>query len=199
MSFKPDIDPKNGKIDTPIELGGEPEFLAADGAGKVYINLMDTNEVAVIDFKARKLVARWPVAPGGQPVGMSIDTSKRRLFIGCRQPQKLIVMSTDDGKVVSDLPIGESVDATKVDNGQALASTADGVLSVADETSPGKYTIVQTVKTARGARTMGVDPTTHRIYLPTAEFEEPRPGAAGRAGVKPGTFMILVVARHAAP
>lgn len=85
MSLKPGIDPKSGKIDAPIELGGEPEFLAADGAGKVYINLMDTNEVAVVDFKARKLVARWPVAPGGQPVGMSIGTNKRRLFIGCRR------------------------------------------------------------------------------------------------------------------
>jgi DNA-binding beta-propeller fold protein YncE len=197
MSFKPDVDPKNGKIDAPIELGGEPEFLAADGAGKVYINLMTTNEVAVVDFKARKVVARWPVAPGGQPVGMSIDTSKGRLFIGCRQPRKLIVMSTGDGKVLSDLPIGESVDATKVDNGQAFASTADGVLSVAGETSPGTFAIVQSVKTGRGARTMGVDSVTHRIYLPTVEYEEP--GSAGRPAPKPGTFMILVVARRAAP
>jgi DNA-binding beta-propeller fold protein YncE len=97
MTFKPDIDPKNGKIDAPIDLGGAPEFLASDGAGKVYINLMDRNEVAVIDMKARKITARWPVAPGGAPVGMSIDTKKHRLFIGCRKPQKLIVMSTEDG------------------------------------------------------------------------------------------------------
>ena len=129
---------------------------------------------------------------------MSIDTNKRRIFIGCRGPQKLIVMSTDDGKVLSDLPIGESVDATKIDNGQVFASTAGGALSVAGETSPGTYAIVQTVKTGQGARTMGVDPTTHRIYLPTAEFEEPKPGASSRPAVKPGTFMILVVARHAA-
>jgi DNA-binding beta-propeller fold protein YncE len=199
MSLKPDIDPKSGKIDAPIELGGEPEFLAADETGKVYINLMNTNEVAVVDFKARKVIARWPVAPGGQPVGMSIDTSKRRLVIGCRGPQKLIVMSTDGGKVLSDLPIGESVDATKIDNGQALASTAGGALSVAGETSPGKFEIVQTVKTGQGARTMAVDPTTHRIYLPTAEYEHPKPGTSARPAVKPGTFMILVVARRPAP
>ncbi len=199
MSFKPDIDLKSGtgKIDAPIELGGEPEFLAADGAGKVYINLMTTNEVAVVDLKARKVIARWPVAPGGQPVGMSIDTNKRRLFIGCRKPLKLIVMSTDDGKVLADLPIGEGVDATKVDNSQAFASTADGALSVAAETSPGTYAVVQTVKTGRGARTMGVDPTTHKIYLPTAEYEEPQAGTTGRPRPKPGTFMILVVARQA--
>jgi hypothetical protein len=195
MSFKPDIDPTSGKLDAPIALGGAPEFLAADGKGKVYINLEDKNEVAVVDFKAGKVVARWPVAPGGAPVGMAMDTKTRRLFIGCRKPQKLIVMSADDGKVLADLPIGAGVDATKIDAGQAFASCRDGSLAVARETSPGKFEIVQTVKTPQGARTMGIDPTTHRIYLPTAEFEDPKPGATGRPAMKPGTFMIVVVAQ----
>jgi DNA-binding beta-propeller fold protein YncE len=198
MTLKPDIDPATEKIDPPIELGGAPEFLASDGAGKVFINLMDKNEVAVIDIKARKVIARWPVAPGGAPVGMSIDTKSHRLFIGCRKPQKLIVMSTVDGKVVSDLPIGESVDATKFDRGQAFASCRDGSLTVAAETSPGKFTIVQTVKTPPGARTMGLDPATRRIYLPTSEYEEPKPGAKGGPKSKPNTFMIVVVAPGAA-
>src|SRR5580700_5244962 len=161
MSFKPDIDPKNGKIDEPIALRGEPEFLAADAAGKVYINLMDTHEVAVVDFKARKVVANWPVAPGGLPVGMAIDAKNGRLFIGCRGPQKLIVMSTKDGKVLSDLPIGESVDAVKVDHGEAFASTAGSQLFVARETSPGKFVVTQTVETGEGARTMAMDTTAH--------------------------------------
>jgi DNA-binding beta-propeller fold protein YncE len=142
MSFKPDIDPKNGKIDAPIALRGEPEFLAADGAGRVYINLMDTHEVAVVDFNARKVVAHWPVAPGGLPVGMAIDAKNGSLFIGCRGPRKLIAMSTKDGKVLSDLPIGESVDAVKFDNGQVFASTAGAQLVVAGETSPGKFAVV---------------------------------------------------------
>src|SRR5882762_4980710 len=141
MSFKPDIDPKNGKIDEPIALRGEPEFLAADAAGKVYINLMNTHEVAVVDFKARKVVANWPVAPGGLPVGMAIDANNGRLFIGCRGPQKLIVMSTKDGKVLSDLPIGANVDAVKLDKGQVFASTAGAQLFVAGETSPGKFAL----------------------------------------------------------
>jgi DNA-binding beta-propeller fold protein YncE len=191
MSFKPDIDPKNGRIEEPISLRGEPEFLAADASGKVYINLMNTHEVAVVDFKARKVVANWPVAPGGLPVGMAIDARNGRLFIGCRGPQKLIVMSTKNGKVLSDMPIGESVDAIKLDDGQAFASTAGSQLFVASETSPGKYSIVQTVKTGDGARTMSLDPTTHRIYLPAAEYET---GTNGRRTPKPGTFMILVVA-----
>jgi hypothetical protein len=197
MSFKPDIDPTSGTIEAPIELGGKPEFLASDGNGKLYINLVDKDNVAVVDFKARKVIAHWPVAPGCSPVGMSIDTKNHRLFIGCRKPQKLIVMSTNDGKVISDLPIGAGVDATKIDGGQAFASCRDGSLAVASETSPGKFEIIQTVKTPQGARTMGVDPTTHKIYLPTAEFEEPKPGATGRPAIKPGTFMIVVVARQA--
>jgi DNA-binding beta-propeller fold protein YncE len=191
MSFKPNIDPTSGKIDPPIALGGKPEFLAADGKGKVYINLEDKDQVAVVDFKAAKVIARWPVAPGGSPVGMAMDTKTRRLFIGCRKPQKLIVMSADTGKVLSDLPIGAGVDATKVDAGQAFASCRDGSLAVASETSPGKFEIVQTAKTPQGARTMGIDPTTHRIYLPTAEFET---GSTGKPAAKPGTFMIVVVA-----
>jgi YVTN family beta-propeller protein len=194
MSFKPDIDPTSGRIETPINLGGKPEFLASDGNGKIYINLEDKDTVAVVDFKTRKVIARWPVAPGGSPVGMSIDTKTHRLFIGCRKPQKLIIMSADTGKVLSDLPIGGGVDATKSDSGQAFASCRDGSLAVARETSPGKFEIVQTVKTPLGARTMGVDSSTHKIYLPTAEFEGPKPGAPGRPVMKPGTFMIVVVA-----
>ena len=81
MTLKPDVDPKTGSIDPPIDLGGKPEFLASDGAGKVYMNLEDKNQVAVVDIKARKVLAHWPVAPGGSPVGLSIDTAKRRLLL----------------------------------------------------------------------------------------------------------------------
>jgi hypothetical protein len=194
MSFKPDVDLKNGKIDAPIDLGGAPEFLASDGAGKLYVNLMDKDVVAVVDLHERKVVARWAVAPGGSPVGMSIDTKTRRLMIGCRNPRRLIVMSTDDGKVLSDLPIGERVDATKVENGQVFASCRDGSLSVAREQAPGKYEIVQVVKTHVGASTMGIDSSTHRIYLPAAEFEDSKDGPKARPKPKAGTFMIVVVA-----
>lgn len=193
MTLKPDVDPKSGKIDAPIDLGGKPEFLAADGAGKAYINLEDKNQIAVVDLKSRKVLAHWPVAPGGSPVGMSMDTKNRRLFIGCRNPQKLIVMSADDGKVLADLPIGAGVDATKFDGAQAFASCRDGGLYVIGETSPGKFEIVQTVKTPLGARTMDVDASADKIYLPTAEFE-PSSGS-GRPAAKPGTFMIVVVGR----
>jgi hypothetical protein len=196
MTLKPDADPKTASIDPPIDLAGKPEFLASDGAGKVYVNLEDKNQVAVVDVRARKVLAHWPVAPGGAPVGLSIDTEKGRLFIGCRNPQKLIVMSTDDGKVLADLPIGTGVDATKFDGRQAFASCRDGKLEVAGETALGKLEIQQTVTTPVGARTMDVDHETHRVYLATADFEEQKPGATGRPVAKPGTFMIVVVGRH---
>ena len=187
----PDVDPKSGKADPPIELGGGPEFLSADGKGKVFVALKDKDEVAVIDTKVMKLVARYPVKPGGSPVGMSMDRAHGRLFIGCRKPPKMIVMEASSGKVLADLPIGEGVDATQFDGGDAFASCRDGTLAVVRETSPGKFEVVQTVETKPGARTMGLDPSTHTLYLPTAEYEST--SGQGRPKPKAGSFMILVV------
>ena len=196
MTIDPAIDPKSGKIETPIQLGGAPEFFASDGAGKVFINLEDKNEVVAVDLKARKVIARWPVAPGGAPVGMSIDRAKHQIFIGCRKPQKMIVMSTDTGKVLADLPIGMGVDATVTHKGQSLASCGDGTLAIIAETAPGKFTTVQTLKTALGAKTMGLDLSTNTLYMPTAEFGPPKPGATRGAAI-PGSFKIVVVAPDA--
>ena len=191
MTFHPDIDLKNGKVNT-IDLGGKPEFLAADGAGKVYVNLEDKDLVAVVDLSSSKVVARWPVTPGGHPVGMAIDAKGHRLFVGCRNPQKLIVMNTADGKVEAALPIGAGVDATGFDRGQAFASCRDASLTVAAEKN-GQWDVDQTVKTVAGARTLGIDPDNQKIYLPTAEME---PATTGRPRPKAGTFMIVVVGRQ---
>lgn len=193
MTIKPDVDPVNGRIDPPIELGGAPEFLAA-ADGKAYINLEDKDMVAVVDLKTRQLTAKWPVAPGGRPVGMALDSKKHLLFIGGRTPEKLIVMSSIDGKVVADLPIGAGVDATKIDGDQVFASCGDGSLTVIGE-KDGKWAVEQVVKTLAGARTMGVDSATHTIYMPTAEFEAPAPGSPvpRRPAIKPNTFMIVEV------
>jgi len=192
VTLKADADPKTAAIDPPIELGGKPEFLAADGAGKVYVNLEDKDQVAVVDLRARKVIAHWPVAPGGSPVGLSIDTEKHRLFIGCRKPEKMVVMSTDDGKVIGDVPIAAGVDATRWDGHQAFASTREGKLNVAEEKG-GKWETVQSVTTGLGTKTMDIDNAAHKIYLPTAEFEAAKPGA--RPVAKAGTFMIVVVGR----
>ena len=193
ITLKADSDPKVMTIDPPIVLGGKAEYLASDESGKVYVNLEDKNQVAVVDLKERKVLAHWLVAPGGSPVGMSIDTMKHRIFVGCRNPQKLIVMSTDDGKLIADLPIGAGVDATRWDGHQVFASTREGQLSIAEE-KDGKFEIVQTVTTGIGTKTMDIDTLNHKIYLPTAEFEDAKAGA--RPAIKPGTFMIVVVGRR---
>jgi len=195
IPIKPDVDPKSGKIDAPIALGGAPEFLAADGMGKAYVNLEDKDNVAVVDLKAGKVLAHWPVAPGGKPVGMSIDKVKHHLIIGCRGPQKLIVMSTESGKVVADLPIGTGVDATSAYQGEYFASCGDGTLAVVRESSSGKFEVAETVKTLPVAKTLGIDTSTHKIYLPTADFEAPAPGSKGRGKAKPDSFKILVVSK----
>ena len=191
MTFSPDIDPKTGKVDT-IALAGAPEFLASDGSGKVFVNLEDKDVVAVVDLKSRSVVQRWPVAPAGHPVGMAIDAASHRLFIGCRNPQRLVVMNDETGKVDAALPIGAGVDATAVGAGLAFASAGDGTLTVAAEKA-GTFQVVQTVKTPTGARTMGMNSETHRLFLPTAEMA---PGANGRPAAKPGTFMIVVVGQQ---
>ena len=193
MTFHPDISLSSGKVTT-LDLGGNPEFLAADRSGKAYINIPNKNLVDVVDLKANKVIARWPVAPGGENVGMAIDQRDHLLFIGCRNPQKLIVMSTEDGKIVAALPIGTINDAVRFFDGHAFASCGgNGELVVASKRD-GTWVVDQVVKTRAGARTMGIDRRTHTIYLPTAETE---PSASGqrRPRMKPNTFMLVEVAQ----
>jgi outer membrane protein assembly factor BamB len=193
IPIAPDVEVTSGKAEPAVDLGGKPEFLAADGRGRVYINLVDKNQVAVVNTKTMTVVAHWPVTPGGAPVGMAMDREHGRLFIGCRNPKKLIVMSAEDGKILADLPIGAGVDATQFDNGYALASCGDGTLTIASEASAGKFEVIQTVATPRGARTMGLDPKAHAVYLPTAEFAATT--GEGRPKAKPDTFMVIKVTR----
>jgi DNA-binding beta-propeller fold protein YncE len=192
VPIAPDVDPKTGQADAAIPMGGKTEFLVSDGQGKAFVNLVDKDQVAVMDTKAMKVLDKWPTAPGGAPVGMAMDREHHLLFIGCRKPQKLIVMSAEDGKILADLPIGAGVDATGFDNGYIFASCRDGSLAIAQETSPGKFQIVQNLQTRLGAKTLAIDPTTHTVFLPTFEFAEQK-DARSRPVAKPGTFMVVVV------
>lgn len=189
MTFHPNIALKGGKVTT-IALGGAPEFLAADGKGRAFVNLEDKDLVAEVDLRTDKVLAKWPVAPGGHPVGMAMDAAAHRIFIGCRNPAKLIVMNTDTGKVEAALPIGMGNDAVSFAHGKVFASCRDGSLSVIGRKG-GAYSVQQVVKTVEGARTNGIDALTEQIFLPTAEM---MPAAAGhRPEVKPGTFELVVV------
>jgi DNA-binding beta-propeller fold protein YncE len=192
------VDVKAGKVVATIPLDGKPEFAQADpAAGRVYNNIEDKNEVAVIDTKSHQVVTNWPIAPGKEASGMAIDLKNHRLFIGCHN-KLMVMMDGANGKVLASVPIGDGVDANGFDPGTqlAFASCGDGTTTIAKVETPDKLTVVQTLKTQRGSRTMALDPTTHKIYLPAAQFESSTNQVAGtprqRPRMVPGTFKILV-------
>ena len=162
------IDAATARVVATIPLAGKPETGVADTqAGRVYVNIEDKNQIQVIDIKSHKVVATWPIAPGEEASGMALDPAHHRLFVGCHNKLMAMVDSTN-GKVVATVPIGDGVDANAFDEGTQLAfsSNDEGTVTIAHEDSPDKLTVVQTLKTQKGARTMALDPKTHIIYLP---------------------------------
>jgi YVTN family beta-propeller protein len=191
------IDAKNTKVVATVQLGGAPEFgVSDDAAGKVYVNLEDKNEVAVIDAAKHEVVARWPLAPGTEPTGIALDATHHRLFATCNN-KMMEMVDTTNGKVLGSVPIGSGVDGCGFDDATqlAFASCGEGTTTIAKEDGD-KLTLVQTLKTERSARTMAIDPKTHRIYLPSAQFEPaatPSPGASPtRPKMIPNTMKLLV-------
>ena len=195
------IDAKTATLSATIELGGTPEFAAVDEkTGRVYCNIEDKSEVAVIDATKHEVVARWSLAPGEEPSGIALDAAHHRLFAGCHN-KMMIMLDTETGKIVGDVPIGAGVDGCAFDdaNQLAFASCGDGTTTIAKEETPQKLSVLQTLKTERGARTMALNPKTHRIYLPSAQFQpapSPSPGASpARPTILPNTLKLLVYGR----
>jgi YVTN family beta-propeller protein len=189
------IDARTGKRIGTIPLGGKPEFGVSDGAGKLYANIADKNEVVEIDAKAQTVLRRWPVSPCDSPTGLAIDAARHHLFSGCRN--KLMAISdASAGKLLTTIPIGGGVDANAYDAVTRLAfsSNGDGTLTVVREEPLGTFVVAQTVQTAASARTMALDPATHRIYTVAAKLGTPAPGQR-RPPVVPGTFEMLVLSR----
>jgi DNA-binding beta-propeller fold protein YncE len=163
---------KTGKvIAAAVPLEGKPETGVIDAdSNRVYVNLEDKSAVAVIDQKEKKVIATWPIAPGEGPSGLAIDVASHRLIIGCAN-SKMIMMDSTTGKVVTTLDCGQGVDAAAFDPQTHLgfvSAGGSGTVTVA-KVEPDKLTLVQTLVTQRGARTMTVDPQTHRIYLSNAK------------------------------
>jgi DNA-binding beta-propeller fold protein YncE len=164
------IDAATGKVAGTVDLQGGPEFAAADGHGFVYNNLEEESLVLKINSRELKVEQRWPTAPCSSPSSMAMDRANRRLFVGCRS-KVMAVLDADTGKVITTLPIGDHVDATAFDAATKLIfnSNGEGTVTVIHEDSPDKYSLVETVKTAPRAKTMALDPKTHRLFLSTAE------------------------------
>ena len=194
------INAKAATVSATIPLGGNPEFAAVDEtAGRVYCNIEDKSEVAVIDTDKHEVVAHWSLTPGEGPSGIALDATHHRLFSGCHN-KMMVMLDTESGKVVDTVPIGAGVDGCAFDDARqlAFASCGDGTTTIAREVAPEKLTVIQTLKTERGARTMALDPKTHRIYLPSAKFEpppSPSPGVSpARPSIVPNTLKLLVYA-----
>ena len=195
------IDAKSGSVVGTIDMGGAPEFEVADGEGTVYDNVEDTNEVVAIDTHNLKIKTRWPVAPAGMPTAIAMDIPHRRLFISGRKPQMLVVMNADTGKVIQSFPITAGADANvyEPETGLLFAATREGVIHIFHEDTPDKFSVVDTVRTEYGAKTLALDTKTHNLFLPTADFgpppaptaEQPHPNPAAI----PGTFRLLIYGR----
>jgi DNA-binding beta-propeller fold protein YncE len=193
------IDATNGNLLGTVDLGGKPETAVSDG-GKIYANIEDKSEIAVFDARTLVVQARWPLAPCEEPSGLAIDRVHQRLFASCGN-KTMAIVDMRTGKVVATPAVGAGVDAAGFDPGTQLAFTSngEGTITVVHEDTPDKYTVVETVPTQRGARTMAVNPKTHRLYTVTAEFgpapaptaDRPRP----RPPMIPGTFVVLELDR----
>ena len=183
-----------------ISFEGKPELAVADEKGHVFVNLEDKSVVVVFDAATLKILHTWPLAPGKEPTGLSIDRKNHRLFSACGN-NLMIVLDSDSGKVIAQLPVGGGVDGAGFDPSAnfAFSSNGEGTLTVAREESPLKFSVLENVPTRRGARTMALDEKTHRIYMVSARFGVPPAPTADRPHPRPpieaGSVTLYVFGR----
>jgi DNA-binding beta-propeller fold protein YncE len=197
------IDPDTMKAVGTLALGGVPELAVSDDQGHVFVNLEDTSEIVEFDARNLKILNRYSLAPGEEPTGLAFDPNQRKLFSTCAN-RKLVVMDADSGKVVQTLEIGTGPDGCIFDAETGLIFApggGDGTLTVIRELSPGRYEVARTIKTQVSAKTIAMDPKTHRLYL-SAATPGPAPAGTDKAAAKkkggrrtyvPGSFVVLVV------
>jgi len=192
------INAADGSVAGTIDLGGAPEQAASDGQGRVYIDIEDKDNVAVVDANTLKVTAHYDLGgKGGGPAGLALDTKNHILFAACHNPQTMVVLSADDGKIITSLPIGNGVDGAGFNPNtmEAFSSQRDGTLTIVKENSPGSFEVEQNVTTKPGAKTCTLDTKTNQIYLITAEQAAGGGAAGGRGRFLPDSFTILVVGK----
>jgi YVTN family beta-propeller protein len=193
------VDISEARLAGMVPLGSKPEAAAADGKGHVFVNMQEKDMVAKIDSRKLVVEENWPTGPCHEPTSMAMDIKNNRLFIGCRGTQTmLVVMDASNGRIMTTLPIGSGTDAAAFDSEKHLVFTSngEGTVTVIQQESPDKYKVVENVKTEPGARTMTLDPKTHKLFLITADRITPAavPGQPPpNQVVVPGTFRVLVV------
>jgi YVTN family beta-propeller protein len=188
------IDAVSGTVAGSIALAGTPEFVVADGKGKIYINITDKGQIGEFDGMTLQALHYWSLAPGYNPSGLSIDREHRRLFSTCER--MVVVMDADTGKVVATVPTGNGTDAAGFDPGAqlAFASAGEGLLTVIHEDSPDKFSLMDQVPTRYLARTLAVDLKTHTVYQVTVK-RLPGGTSGGGGSVVPGSFVVIAVGK----
>jgi DNA-binding beta-propeller fold protein YncE len=194
------IDAASGDVVGTVKAEGDGEQAIIGSDGLIYVNSEDTAEVVVFDPKSLEVKKRFPIGVAKTPTGLAYDPKTNRLFIGCRNDPKMVVMDAGTGKVIASFPIGAGVDFAAFDPGARLIffSCGDGTLSIYHEKSADDYEDAGAVKTQPSAKTMGFDSKTHKIFLPAAEYTETPnadPSKRPQRSMKPGSFVVLVVGK----
>src|SRR5215475_9312308 len=194
------LDAATGDVVGTVKAQGDGEQAVIGTDGLIYVNSEDTSEVVVFDPKSLEVKNRFPIGVAKTPTGLAYDAKTKRLFIGCRNDPKMVVMDSVSGKVISSFPIGRGVDFAAFDPQAKLVffSCSEGVLSIFHEKSADDYEDAGPVKTQPSAKTMAFDPKTSKIFLSAAEYLETpasTPGGRPQRSVKPGSFVVLVVSK----
>ena len=203
------IDAKDGSVVGTLDLGGAPEQAVTDGKGHLYVDLEDKDKIAAVDAKTLKLTAQYDLAgKGGGPAGLAFDVKNHILFATCRNPATMVVLKSDDGKILATLPIGGGTDGARFNpkTMEVFSSNGDGTLSVIKENSPTSFVVEQDLKTMPRAKTLTLDSKTGHILLIAAEYgpppappaDAPKDGSkkgGGRTPMLPDSFSILVVGK----
>jgi len=195
------VDVTTGKTVGSVALGGKPEAASSDGAGTIFVNVESKNELVAFDAKTLAVKAHYPLTGCESPSGGAIDVTHSRVFAVC-DGGVMTVSDSKTGKVVTTVKIGDGPDAARFDPATQLVFASNGgsgTITIVHEDSPDKYTVLDNVETAKGARTMELDPKSHRAFVvssvmnpaPAATPENPRP----RATVVPGSFRLIVLGR----
>jgi len=186
------IDAKTKKVVATIPLDAKPEYFAYDQNGNIFINLEDKHSIAVIDASTKKVKATWPMEGCEGPSGLTIDTKTHTLFSSC--DGKLMIVDSNSGKVRQSVAIGDDCDGVLFDpgTGYAFASSGAGKLQIIHADKSGKYSVVQEIDTPPGSKTLGLDTTAHKVYLPSAKFTGD-PTKHPRPSVVDGSIQVLVI------
>jgi YVTN family beta-propeller protein len=186
------VDPATEKVVATIPVGGKPETAVSDGKGMLYVNNEDKSEIVVVDLKKNEVVQNWSIAPGEAPTGLAYDPLTHRLFAGCEK--MLVVINSQNGKIVDKLVIGDGCDGVGFDSARKLifASCGEGVLSIIREVNADQFVFIENIPTKKSARTLVIDEKTHNVYLPAADMEK-QADPKERPHMIPGSFQVLVV------